>query len=381
MENIYDYTETQIETEEDSSEFFDLKIITDGTNVKSERIKRDEEDVSVSCFILLTDSKEMSVQDGSYNLDLLGNPMFQYVVRACPTVPSCIKFDEDKESVLLAVKPYIKDTEYTLVLFSDTPLVTKANILNILDFAKSKGLNVCKLSRGYVFKNEYIKRVDEIYAPSTYYFDEEDFLRADTYKNLNLVSQKLRERIIYFHMENGVYFKAPENIYVDANVSIGQGTVIDAFVRISGDTDIGENCLIKSNTTLINAKVFEGAIIEGAYVDSAIIKEKAKIKHGAKLFSQTAIKEGVVVSEDSIISNAIIGEHSMVGRNTVINYLSAEDNVCIGDNCKIVGTESKPVTILKGAKLEDMVSLMHGVKISEAKTISFGEIIKAGEIR
>ena len=378
MEKIYNLTETKLETEEMSSEFFALNIDADKES-KPQKIKRDNEEVSVSCFVLLVDSEQMQAKEGSYNVDLLGNPMFQYVVRACPSVPTCIKFNEQTDNVLNSIKPYIKDTEYSLVLFSDTPLITRANILNILDFAKAKGLNVCKLTRGFVFKNDYIKRVDEVYAPSTYYFEEEDFMMASSYKQLYIISEILKNRIISFHMQNGVYFKAPDSTYIDANVSIGAGTIIEPFVRITGDTDIQENVFIGAGSTLINAKIFNDAKIYGAYVDGGIVMEKAKIKNDAKLLAQTAVKEGAEIGEDAIISNAIIGEHSMVGKNTIINYLTAEENVCIGDNCKIVGSEEKPCSILKGSRIEDMVTIMQGVKLPETSFIKMGEVLKTGD--
>ena len=375
MEKILNFTDTETKTVEETTDFFDLKIITDGKEPKEQKVKRDNEDVSVGCFVLLTDSKEMQVAEGSYNIDLLGNPMYQYVTRACPTVPACLKFDETEGTVVGTIRPYLKNTEYSLVLFSDTPLITKANILNILDFVKNKGLNVCKLTRGWVFKNDYIKRVEEVYAPSTYYFEEEDFLMAANYKQLHLISEILKNRIITYHMNNGVYFKDPDNIYIEANVSIGGGTIVEPFVSFVGDTDIGENVFIGAFSSLKNAKILTSARVEGAYIDGAVIMEKAVIKANAKLMSQTAIKEGSIIQEDSVISNAIVGEYSMIGRNSIINYLVSNENVCIGDNCKIIGEESAPVNINKGATLNDAVTVMSGVTIKDGENIKFGEII------
>jgi len=372
MEKIYNLTETQPLTEEVSSDFFDLQILTDGKDVEPKKLKRDNDNISVGCFVLLTDSKEMKVENGSFNLDILGNPMYQYVVRACPSVPACINFDEKEDDVLSKIKPYLKETEYSIVLYSDTPLITKANILNILDFVKTKGLNVCKLTRGWVFKNEYIKRVDEVYAPSTYYFEEEDFLMAVSYKQLHLISEILKNRIITYHMNNGVYFKSPDSTYIDSNVSIGEGSVIESFTSLTGDTNIGKNVFIGTQSVLKNAHIYDGAKIEGAYIDGGVIMEKATIKANAKILAQTAIKEGAVIEEDSIISNAIIGNHSMVGKNTLVNYLNCDENVVIGDNCKIIGLQAVPVNIMKGAKVLDVVTIMPGVVIKEDKTIEFG---------
>ncbi len=374
MEKIYNITETETKVEE-TTDFFDLKILTDGNETETKKLKRDDDDVSVCCFVLLTNSEEMKAEAGSYNVDLLGNPMYQYVVRACPTVPACLEFDEKEGTVIGTIKPYLKDTEYSLVLFSDTPLMTKANILNILDFVKTKDLNVCKLTRGWVFKNDYIKRVQEIYAPSTYYFEEEDFLMASNYKQLHLISEILKNRIITYHMRNGVYFKDPDNLYIEANVAIGKGTVVEPFVSLTKNTSIGQNVFIGAFSALKNAQVLDGAKIEGAYIDGGVVMQRAVIKANTKILSQTAIKEGSQVFEDSVLSNAIIGEYSMVGRNTIINYLQSGEKVTIGDNCKIIGDEKAVVSLQKGATIKDMVSLLPGVTIKEDMIVNFGETV------
>lgn len=375
MEKIINLTETEKFVDE-ATDFFDLKIITDGKDAQTKKLKRDVDGVSVGCFVLLVDNTEMKRVDRSYNIDLLGNPMYQYVARACPTKPVCLEYDQTEGTVIGTIRPYLKDTEYSLVLFSDTPLMTKSNILNILDFVKTKDLNVCKLTRGWVFKNEYIKRVDEVYAPTTYYFEEEDFLMAATYKQLYLISEILKNRITTYHMNNGVYFKDPDNVYIESNVSIGEGSVIEPFVSLTKDTSIGKNVFIGAFSTLKNAKILDDAKIEGAYIDGGIVMEKAVVKANSKVLSQTAIQKGVQISEDSVISNAIIGNYSMIGKNCIINYLKTEDNVSIGDNCKIIGEDSAVVSLQNGVSLKDMVTVMAGVTIKKDTTIKYGETLK-----
>lgn len=367
-------SETETVEKENIEDFFDLKIVA-GEDKKAEPklIKREQENISVDCFVLMEDFPDFKTKDGSYNIDLLGNAMYQYVVRACPTYPNCLKFDHEKESVLGKIKPFLANGEYTLVLFADTPLVTKNTILNILDYVKTKGLNVCKLTRGWVFKTEYIKRVDEIYSPSIYYFQEEDFMTATSYTNLSIISDILKNRIITYHMNNGVHFKAPDTVYIEANVSIGQGSEIGEFVSLVGATEIGENVKVLCRSSVNNAKILSGAVIDGARIDGGVIMENAKVKSGAKLLQYTAVKESAVVLEDTIISNAIIGEHSIVGRNSIINYLTLEKNSVIGNNCQVNGSEQFPVLMHEGVNIGDRV------QIAEKVVIDAGVSVKAGE--
>ncbi len=369
MDKIYDLTVTdEVKTEEKGT--YDFKIIPEKPETKREpNIK--SEDVSVSCFVLLVDSKEMNCKDGSFNIDILGNSMFEYVVRACPTRPACIRFEEGN-NIIQTIRPYIKDTEYSLVLYSDTPLMTRANVMNILSYAKTKGLNVLKLTRGWVFNNEYIRHADEIYAPSTYYFEEEDFMSACNFKQLYIVAGVLKNRIISYHMRSGVYFKDPDTTYVEANVSIGARTVVEPYVSLCKNTIIEENAYIGARSSLVNARIYEGAKIYGAYIDGGIVMQNATVKNGAKIYSQTAIKEGAEVGEECIISNAIIGEHSMVGKNTCISYLNCENNVTIGSSCLINGKADKAVKIKEGAVIDDFVTLNANSIIEKNQRVNGG---------
>ena len=101
----------------------------------------------------------------------------------------------------------------------------------------NKDLNVCKLTRGYVFRTEYIKRVVEIFAPQTYYFDEQDYITAVNFKQLSLVSDILKTRILEYHMKNGVYFENPDMVVIDSNVSIGKNTKVSGSCRFLGKTE------------------------------------------------------------------------------------------------------------------------------------------------
>lgn len=376
MEKIYNFTETQKTTSVKTGDFLDLKIVTDGTEPSAKMVKRDTENVSVNCVVLLEDAKEMMAKNGSYNLDILGVKMFEYVVKACPETPILVHFDHEKQTVVQAVKPHLRDGEFTLVLFSDTPLLTKKNVLNILDFVKNKGLNVCALTRGFVFRTDYLKRVDEIYAPSTYYFEEEDFLTVMSFRQLYLVSEMLKNRIVDFHASNGVHFKDPSSLYIEANVSIGRGTEVGSFVSLVGDTVIGENVKIANRSEIKNSKIASNVEIDGATLDGAFVFSGSKISRGVKLLSQTAIKENCMIKEDTIISNAIIGRDSNVGKNNVIDFLSSKEQISIGSSCHILGTQEKPVVMEKGASVSDMVSVFKGVLLEENQNIKSGEIVK-----
>jgi 6-phosphofructokinase 1 len=48
------------------------------------------------------------------------------------------------------------ETEYTVVLYANTPLVSKTHLKDLLEYVSIKRLNVCKLKKGFILKNDYI---------------------------------------------------------------------------------------------------------------------------------------------------------------------------------------------------------------------------------
>src|SRR5699024_6364138 len=56
-------------------------------------------------------------------------------------------------------------------------------------------------------------------------------------------------------MDNGVTIINPEQTYIDSTVEIGMDTVIYPGAVIEGETVIGENCEIRGDSKLTNARV------------------------------------------------------------------------------------------------------------------------------
>jgi len=371
MEKLYDLveTETKLSSEEVASDF-DLKIERErGVLPEKKLIKRSEEDVSVDCIVLLEDFPAFNAKEGSYNLEILGKKMYEYVVRACPSVPICVHFDSEKQTAIKAIKPHLRDGEYTLVLYADTPLITKATLLNILDFVKSKGLNACPLERGYVFKTEYIKRVDAIYSPSVYNFQADGFMSVNCFEKLYFVLETLKSTIINYHSKHGVYFKNPATVYIEPDVSIMRGAVIEGNVRLEGDTRVSERAYISAGSVIIDSTVGKDARVYGAYLSGAFVLSGAVIKSGAKLLSKTAIKENSIVGENCVIKNAIIGASAKIEPLCYIDYLNADEGVEIKAGVVISSSAKSPVKMGRGAKVKEKCVIAYGAKIEENEVL------------
>ena len=139
-----------------------------------------------------------------------------------------------KENVAAFIKPHLKESEYTVVLYSDTPLFQRKTLLEVLKAVKDNRLNVCRLTRGWVFRTSFLRDSDEVIAGQTYYFDEEDFMTVSDFGQAALVGDILRQRILQLHMRNGVQIVDTSGTFIDGDVQIGAGTIIHNGNVLSG---------------------------------------------------------------------------------------------------------------------------------------------------
>ena len=322
-----------------------MYIVEEETEVKtlpktqSEREGMDGKDINF--IVLAVDSPHFGVEKKGYQLDVCGKPMIEWVENACATAPTIkrvpLKFDLLKE-----IKPLLNDATWTVVLFSDTPLLTRKTVENAFMIAEQKGLNVLKLTRGYVFNTEYISRVEEIFGTETYYLEEEDFIIATNFKQLSIVRDIMRGRICDYFMRNGVDIVDPSSAFIDANVSVGKNTVIMPFVKLLGKVQIGENCIIKS-----------GSVLEDCVVAKSVIIENSQVKN-------SVLGDGVVV-ENSVMEDVVLkGELSVVKNNSCLT------------KCLFKGAVFADGVTLKNVKSEGRLTAKTGaVVLSETGSVRF----------
>lgn len=248
--------------------------------------------------VLLCVENDSFKQSGVYDLKLLGKSMKDWVLNAVKDYDTAIATLNFKDDFLPVVKQQANvDKKYTLVLFSDAPLIRSSTISQIVEYFVIKDLSVLKFTRGYMFKTEYLLTIDKLLSPQMQYFEEEDFITAYNLKQFALIGDILKSRILSYHQKNGVIICDPTSTIIEADASIEQNVTICAGSKILGNS---------------------------------ILKQGAKISYNAMVDSS-------LISENSTIENSSIFS-SIVGKNCVIkNYCVVENKSVVGDNSKLLG--------------------------------------------
>jgi len=201
--------------------------------------------------------------------------------------------------------------------------------------------------------------------------DPDEGLGVNSRRQLAMAERVVRERIRARWMEEGVTLHDPATAWIDADVRIGQDTVLYPHVTLEGATSLGEDCIVRSHTRLANTTVGNGVVIQDSCVmtdaqleDSvsigpfahlrpgSIVRRKAKVGNFVEM-KKTDLGEGAKANHLSYLGDTRIGKGVNIGAGTITcNYdgyhkfeTVIEDEVFIGSDTQLVA----PVKVGRGS--------------------------------
>lgn len=151
----------------------------------------------------------------------------------------------------------------------------------------------------------------------------------------------MRARINESFMVEGVTIIDPQNTYIEYGVEIGIDTIIYPGVTIQGNTKIGDNCIIRSNTRIINSIIHDGVEIESSLIEESIVEEHSCVGPNAHLRPKSHIGKNVKIGNFVEVKNAYIGNNSKAGHLSYIGDATIGENVNIGCGVIFVNYDGK----------------------------------------
>jgi len=330
-----------------------------------------DENISANFFIVCEQTFS-GLEKNIYEYDICGTSLLNWVARACDKQPMVLRCNEDE--IISTIKPYLNGAEYSVVLYANTPLVNKQHLKDLLGFVSVRHMNALKLKKGYVFRNEYIKNVDEIYSIDTYDFSSNDFFEVKTTEDLELAREYLFNKLVKFHNQNGVFFDNANLISVDANVEIGYASKISTNVSILGNSVLGNNVEVLENVLIKNSKIGSDVKIgEGSMILNSVVKDGTVIGAGCVIDGSVIGNNCNVASKVTMISSGVKSNSNILECTSLDNARIAED-VSIGRFCVIFGDET-PAVVSRGTEIGHNSKVVackidENVKIPSNKSIS-----------
>lgn len=182
-----------------------------------------------------------------------------------------------------------------------------------------------------------------------------------------LMRARIRERV----MLGGVTLLDPASTFIDADVEIGQDTVILPNTHLQGKTKIGADCKIGPNAVIQDSVIGDACVIGPSVIESATLEDHVEmgpfchLRPGAYLsrhvhlgnyaeVKKSRLGEGVHMGHFSYMGDADVGAHTNIGAGTITcNYDGKNKNkTVIGANV-FIGSDSMlvaPLTIGDNAR-------------------------------
>jgi bifunctional UDP-N-acetylglucosamine pyrophosphorylase/glucosamine-1-phosphate N-acetyltransferase len=170
-------------------------------------------------------------------------------------------------------------------------------------------------------------------------------------------------------MAAGVTLVDPATAYIDADVVVGQDTVIHPNVYLEGSTRIGAGCEIHSGARLVNATlgdrvtinnccvITDSSIAEGARIGPFAhlrpgndVRPRAQVGNFVEL-KKTVLGEGSKANHLSYLGDATIGAKVNVGAGTITcNYDGVHKYQTVIEDGAFIGSDSQLVAPVRVGK-------------------------------
>jgi bifunctional UDP-N-acetylglucosamine pyrophosphorylase/glucosamine-1-phosphate N-acetyltransferase len=282
-----------------------------------------------------------------------------------------------------------KDFEYTLVICADTPVVSSAELTEMLNLVKKENLDgvaasfveanplgygriirgkkgfhiveekdatdeirkITEVNSGlYLLKTSYViehlKQVDtnnksgEFYLTDVFkdgfnvtahcFQEAEIFLGVNTLAQLEMAEKVLRKKIKKELRESGVRFIDISHCYIDSEVEIGEGSVIYPNTFLTGKTKIGKNVRIE-----MGAQISHSIVDDNAHVHAYTILEGAHLRESASAGPFARLRPGADIGPEAKIGNFVEIKKSVLDRGVKVSHLSYVGDAFVGEETNI----------------------------------------------
>ena len=206
-----------------------------------------------------------------------------------------------------------------------------------------------------------------------------ELLGINTRVELAEVDRIFRERKARELMLAGVTIEKPETVTIDAQVRIGEDSIVEPFAQILGNTIIGEEsrigaCAILRDSTLAD-KV---EIAPFTYIVDS------KVETGAHIGPYARLRGGARIASNARIGNFVELKNTRFGAGAKANHLAYLGDAEIGANsnigagtitCNYDGASKHPTRIGKDTFVGSNSTLVAPLEIGDGSYIGAGSVI------
>jgi len=208
--------------------------------------------------------------------------------------------------------------------------------------------------------------------------DPEEVVGVNDRVELAQAEAILRRRINEQWMRAGVTILDPSSTYIDADVELGQDTVIYPNTYLRGATRIGADCRIGPNTLIRDSILAARCEVRLSVVEGAVLEDDVDVGPFSHLRPRVYLSQGVHVGNFSELKNARLGPGTKMGHFSYMGDAQVGAGVNIGAGtvaCNYDGVRKHLTIIEDGAFIGSDVMLVAPVRIGHGARIGAGAVV------
>ena len=206
----------------------------------------------------------------------------------------------------------------------------------------------------------------------------EELMGVNSRVELSKAEEIMRRRINESHMVNGVTIIDTNSTYIEADVEIGNDTIIYPGVMLRGNTKIGSGCTIEINSCITNSVVGDNSKVMNSTVIDSVIGENTTVGPYAYLRPKSKLGNNVKIGDFVEVKNATIEDNSKASHLSYIGDAHVGKDVNIGCGVVFVNYDGKnkfKSVVKEGAFIGSNSNLVAPVTVEKKGYIATGSTI------
>lgn len=196
--------------------------------------------------------------------------------------------------------------------------------------------------------------------------------------DLAYAEEQVRQRILEQLCLCGVSIRDLGNTYVDYGVNVGKDSIIEPNTILSGDTEIGEGCIIGPSSCIINSFIGTNCNIQFSVVEESEIGENVNIGPYSHIRPKCIIESHVTIGNFAEIKNCVIKSGAKVHHHSYLGDSFIGSDVNIGAGVVTVnydGFKKHHTIIEEGAFIGCNANLIAPLRVGKDAFIAAGSTV------
>ena len=208
--------------------------------------------------------------------------------------------------------------------------------------------------------------------------DPAEMLGVNNRIQLAQVEAIQRQRVLRKWMLAGVTLQDPASVYIDADVTIGQDTLILPNTMLLGQTHIGEECEIGPSSVIRDSTIGDRCRVTASMLEESIMEHNVDIGPFSHLRPGTYLETGVHIGNFVEVKNSRLATGAVSGHFSYLGDATIGSGVNIGAGaitCNYDGKDKLPTVIEAGAFIGCDTMLVAPVTVGAEAVTGAGAVV------